>query len=103
MNKALKGLTLSAYVLLACTMALLTLAMSFVSDGPVPLYVRVTVPVVVLLIFIAPLVIWRKMKAGAISSPLPTGLRKHQDKIIVVGLLLWAVGAAISYMVTRGN
>lgn len=84
-------------------MALVALAMSFISDGPVPLYIHIFMPLLVLVIFITPLLLWRRLQAGPIPSPLPARLRKHQDKIIVVFLIVWVAYIAISYFVGQGN
>lgn len=103
MNKISRDISLSFYIAFVLLLALVALGMSFISDGPVPMYVHIIMPLMIVLIFIAPLLIWRKLNAGPISSPLPTRLRKHQDKIIVIFLAVWAIGIAISYFASRGN
>lgn len=103
MNRVIKGLGLTVYVTFAIYLAVMAFVISFVSDGPVPLYIHVMVPLIVLLIFIAPLVIWRRINAGSVPNPLPTGLRKYQGKIIVGFLVIWTVITAIGYVASRGN
>jgi hypothetical protein len=103
MNKAIKGIGRGLYITLACFLAFVALGMSFLSDGTVPVYIHVIIPVIVLVIFLAPLAIWHRINTATVGSPLPVRLRQHQDKIIIGGLLLWVIGVAVSYFAARGN
>lgn len=103
MNKVAKDLGLALYIVFVLFMALIALGMSFISDGPVPLYVHITMFLLVVLVFMAPLLIWRRLHAGPVSSPLPARLRKHQDKIIVAFLIVWVAYSAISYFAGWDN
>jgi hypothetical protein len=97
MNRVIKGIALSLYISAVLFFALIAFAMSFLSDGPVPLYVHIVMPLVVLAIFIGPVIVWRRLNAGPIPSPLPAKLQKYQDKIIVIFLIIWAVAVTMGY------
>ncbi len=103
MNKVARVLGLSLYTVFALFSALMVLVASFISDGQVPLYMRITIPLIVLILFFTPLLIWRRMNAGPVASPLPVRWQKYQDKIILGFLAVWAVSMAITYVVVRGN
>lgn len=103
MNKAVKGFGRIIYTGFALFLALVALGMSYVSDGTVPLYVHILVPLLVILIFFSPVLIWRRMNAGSVPSPLPIKIRKYQDKFIVIFLILWVAGAIIGYFAARSN
>jgi hypothetical protein len=103
MNKVVKGIGLYLYGTLVFFFALAALGMSFLSDGPVPLSVHILFPLMVLIIFAAPVIIWRRLNAGPIPSPLPAKLRKHQDVIIVGFLAIWATYLGVEYLAGRSN
>lgn len=103
MNKVVKGVLLGVYITFILFLALIAFGASFVSDGPVPWSVHIMGPLMVVILFAAPPIIWHVLKTKSIGPLLPHHLRKHQNTIIIGFLMVWALVIGLNFIKARGN